>query len=72
MRSEFVVADDALQNLDGRFQIAHAHLLVAGRGAQQRVTRLQGQALGQFVAGQLDLILIVINAGAVGYRAARR
>ena len=65
MRSEIVVANHALQNLDGRVQVAQAHLLVAGRGAQQRMARLQRQAFFQLVAGQLDLVLVVIDAGAM-------
>ncbi len=42
-----------------------AHLLVAGGGAEQRMARLEGEALFKLVAGQLDLVLIVIDAGAV-------
>ena len=60
-----VVANHALQNLDGRVEIAQPHLLVAGRGAQQRMARLERQAFFQLVAGQLDLVLIVVDAGAV-------
>ena len=46
-------------------EIAQAHLLIAGRGAQQRMARLQRQAFFQLVAGQLDLILVVVDAGAM-------
>ena len=65
MRSDSVVANHALENLDGRVEIAQAHLLVARRGAQQRMARLEREALLQLIAGQLDLILIVIDAGAM-------
>ena len=60
-----VVANHALQNLDGRVQVAQAHLLVAGGGAQQRMARLESQAFFKLVAGQLDLVLIVVDAGAM-------
>ena len=60
-----VVANHAFQNLDGRAEIAHAHLLIAGGSAQQRVARLEGEAFVEFVAGQLELVLIVVDAGAV-------
>ena len=60
-----VVVNHAFQNLNGFVEMAEAHLLVAGGGAQQGMARLQGQALLQFVAGQLDLVLIVVDAGAV-------
>src|ERR1019366_2124734 len=45
--------------------MAQAHLLVAGRGAQERMARLEGEAFFKLIPGQLDLILIVVNASAM-------
>ena len=60
-----IVGDHALQYCHGRVQIAHPHLLITGGSAQQRMARLQRQAFFQLVAGQLDLILIVIDSCAM-------
>jgi hypothetical protein len=46
-------------------QVAEAHLLVAERDAQQRLARLQREALFDLVAGQLQLVLVLVDAGAV-------
>ena len=60
-----IVGDHALENFDGLVEISHPHLLIARRRAQQRMPRLQRQAFFKLIAGQLDLILIVVHAGAM-------
>ena len=48
-----------------RLQIAEAHLLVAERDAQQRLARLQREAFLDLLAGQFELVLILVDARAV-------
>jgi hypothetical protein len=60
-----VVAYDAFQNANGLIDIAEAHLLITVRGAQKRMARLESQTLFKFIAGKLNLVLIVVYAGAM-------
>jgi hypothetical protein len=46
-------------------EIAGAHLLVAERGAEERLAGFEGETFFDFVGGQLELVLILIDAGAV-------
>ena len=60
-----LVCDDLLEGFDGALQVAEAHLLVAEGDAQQRLARLQGEALFDLLAGQFELVLILVDARAV-------
>ena len=57
--------NDFFQGLDGFGEIAGAHLLVAERGAEKRLARFQGETFFYFVGSQFELVLILVDAGAV-------
>ena len=42
---------NAFQDLDRSAQITHAHLLIAGRSAQERVPWFERQAFGELIVG---------------------
>ena len=42
-----------------------SHLLVAERGAQKRLAGFEGETFFDLVCGELKLVLILIDAGAV-------
>ena len=65
MRRTGLVGDDALQRFDRAGEVAKTHLLVAERNAQQRLARLQREAFLDLVAGQLELVLILVHARAM-------
>ncbi len=65
MRRDGFVADDVFEGLDGSGKIAGTHLLIAERDAEQRLARLEGQALFDLVGGKLHLVLVLVDAGAM-------
>ncbi len=60
-----VVANHAFEDPDCLLEIAHAHLLIAGRRTQQRMARLECEALLQLITGQFNLVLIVVDTRTV-------
>ncbi len=48
-----------------RGEVAGAHLLVAERDAEEGLAGLEGEAFLDLVGGELELILILVDAGAV-------
>ena len=65
MRRRGVVADDAFEGLDGAGEVAVAHLLVAERDAEEGLARLEGEAFFDLIGGELELVLVLVDAGAV-------
>ncbi len=65
MRRDDVVADYVFEGFDGLGEIAGAHLLVAERDAEERLARFEGKTFFDLVGGELELVLILIDAGAV-------
>ena len=60
-----LVGDDCFEGVDGAVQVAQAHVLVAERDAQQRLAGLKGEALLDLFSGELELVLILIDARAM-------
>jgi hypothetical protein len=65
MRRVALVGDDGLEGCDGAGEVAEAHLLIAEGDSEEGLAGFEGEAFLDLVAGELELVLILVDAGAV-------